>query len=60
MTEQDDKKIRDLLKKSPTLTPPESFYQGVLEKSSARAQKRRRERLGIGVFPSESLPRPVF
>ncbi len=32
MNENDDPKIRELLKKSPPLTPPESFYQGVLDK----------------------------
>ena len=32
MSESDDDKINKLLKASPTLTPPESFYRGVLEK----------------------------
>ena len=32
MSELDDAKLRHLLKKSPTLTPPESFYRGVLDK----------------------------
>lgn len=42
MSEKDDAKISKLLKGSPKLTPPESFYRGVLEKierKSGRAEE---------------------
>jgi len=35
MSQLDDQKIKELLKKSPPLTPPESFYRGVMEKINA-------------------------
>src|SRR5689334_764334 len=43
MNEKDDDKIRKLLKASPELKPPESFYRGILEKidrKSGRAEER--------------------
>ncbi len=56
MNEKDDSKIRELLKASPSLKPPESFYRSVLEKIE-RASERAGEREKRSLAPS--LPRSL-
>src|SRR5262245_56404344 len=49
MNQNDDPKIRELLKKSPTLKPPESFYQGVLDK--VERKRGRADETASGLLP---------
>jgi len=55
MTEKDEFKLRELLKKSPTLTPPETFYKGVLEKIERKSGRMEERAPWYWGYPAKGL-----